>query len=43
MKPDPIASLEYFGTQASSAKETHASDGTNGHTDGASKKRARVN
>ena len=46
MKPDPVASLEYFGTQANNAKEAHPSgvngDGMNGDADGASKKRARI-
>ena len=45
MKADPVGSLEYFETQGGNDKESHTNrdNGTNGHTDGASKKRARVN
>jgi hypothetical protein len=39
IKPDPVASLEYFAAQANDANEVHS----NGETaNGASKKRARV-
>jgi C-terminal domain of 1-Cys peroxiredoxin len=44
IKPDPVASLEYFAAQANGADEVHGNGETaNGVTDGASKKRARVN
>jgi C-terminal domain of 1-Cys peroxiredoxin len=44
IKPDPVASLEYFAAQANGANEVHGNGETaNGVTDGASKKRARVN
>jgi hypothetical protein len=43
IKPDPVASLEYFAAQANGAKEVHSNGETaNGVADGASKKRARV-
>jgi hypothetical protein len=44
IKPDPVGSLEYFGTQANKVKEANgvSENGANGHADGTSKKRARV-
>ena len=42
IKPDPIASLEYFAAEANGAEGHSNGETTNGVTDGASKKRARV-